>query len=169
MSLLERIASHKIILALPVVGMALIYMWQPISDYFLTGSYDENIVLQIETETNKIDDEHQLLVLHVKPVNRGSVPVEITSNNKKGSLNVEIRKIETTEKNNWVLNEHLPVVNKIDALRNYKNGYLIEPNAYYDEVEAISLEKGLYWIKAVLTFDNGDFIDQSSVVRISNE
>jgi len=152
MSILERIASHKIMLAMPVIGMAMIYMWQPISDYFLTGSYDANVILQIETEANKIDADNQLLVIHVKPINRGSVPVEITSNNKKGSLIVEIRKIENTTNNKWVLDENLPLVNTIDAIRNYKNGYMIEPNAYYDEVEAISLANGLYWIKVRTTY-----------------
>ena len=55
MDIFQRIASHKLMVALPVLGMAVIYLWQPISDYFLTGSFNENVVLQIETETNKID------------------------------------------------------------------------------------------------------------------
>ena len=169
MSILERIASHKIMLAMPVIGMAAIYMWQPISDYFLTGGYDANVILQIETEANKIDADNQLLVIHVKPINRGSVPVNISGDGKKGTLVVEIRKIENTTNNKWVLDENLQLVNTIDAIRNYKNGYMIEPNAYYDEVEAITLANGFYWVKATLTYDDGDFIDQSSVVKLTNE
>ena len=169
MKLIERIATHKIILALPVVGMAAIYMWQPISDYFLTGSYDENVVLQIETEANKIDADNQLLVLHIKPLNRGSVPVNISGDGKRGKFTLEVKRIDEVTNNGWVEQDKLELVNKADILRHYKDGYTIEPSAFYDEVEAIKLKLGTYWVNAKLTFDDGDYINESAVVKLSNE
>lgn len=45
MTLKEMLSPSKIMLALPVLGMFVLYMWQPISDYFLTGSYDDNVIV----------------------------------------------------------------------------------------------------------------------------
>ena len=169
MDIFQRIASHKLMVALPVLGIAAIYLWQPITELFLTGSYNENVVLQIETETNKIDLDNQLLVLHVKPLNRGSVPVNISGDGRKGKFTLEVKKIDTVANNGWVEQEKLTLVNNADILRHYKDGYTIEPNAFYDEVEAIKLKLGTYWINAKLTFDDGDYVNTSAVVKITND
>ncbi len=169
MDIFQRIASHKLMVAFPVLGMAVIYLWQPITELFLTGSYDDNVIVQLETETIKVNEHSQLLVLHVKPVNRGSVPVTITGDGKKGKFTVEVKRIDKTPDSQWIERDKLTLVNKTDILRHHKDGYTIEPNAYYDEVEAITLPTGIYWVNAKVTFDDGDYVDQSVAVKLANE
>jgi len=166
---LPKLTIKEILLSVPIIGAAAFYGWGPFSDYFLTGNYDENVMLAIETETIKLDDEQQLLTIHLKPANRGNVPVELRKEGKKGSLVLEVRKVENPENLKWINPDQLELVNKIDVLEKYKDGYLIEPNAYYDEIEAIKIPNGIYWIKAILTFKDGDIIDQSYVTKVSNE
>jgi hypothetical protein len=163
-----KLTLSKIALSVPIIGAIVFYAWGPFSEYFLTGSYDENIMLVVETENIKLDDKNQILTIHVKPMNRGNVPVELNQKEHKSSLVVEIRKIESPETLKWLNPDNLPLLNKTDILGKYKDGYLIEPNAYYDEIEAMSVPNGFYWVKATLTFDDGEFIDQSTIARVSN-
>lgn len=169
MSIFDRIASHKLIVALPVLGMAAIYLWQPITELFLTGSYDENVIVQLESEAIKVDEHNQLLVLHIKPINRGGVPVTVSGDGRKGKFTVEVKRIDKTPDAQWIERDKLVLVNQTDILRHYKGGYIIEPNAYYDEVEAITLPIGIYWVNAKITFDDGDYVDQSLAVKLVNE
>lgn len=165
----NAITPSKLALALPVLGMFIVYMWQPISDYLITGGYNENVVLLLENEALKIDDTKQMLVLHIKPQNRGNVPVDITSNKKHGKFTVEVRRMDNLQEANWQEPEKMPLVSSTDLLRHHKTGYTIESNAFYDEVEAMALKNGFYWVSAKLTFDDGDYIDESIVVSITNE
>ena len=166
---LSKITPSKFFIALPIIGTLIFYTWQPISEYFFTGSFDENIMLTLESESIKIDEKEQLLTLHIKPINRGNVPVELKKEGSKGNLIVEVRKIEDPERFKWIDPNTLKLINKIDTLAKFKGGYLIEPNAYYDEIEAIRLPVGIYWIRATLNYDNDDFIDQSLIVNLTND
>ena len=168
-NILQRIASHKLMLALPILAAAVIYLWTPISELYFMGTLHENVIVQLESEVIKVDEKRQLLVLHIKPVNKGSVPVAIIGDGKKGKITIEVKQIDKTQNEQWVESDQLRLVNKIDILRHHAEGYTIEPNSYYDEVEAITLPLGTYWIKAIVTFDDGDYVDQSLVVKLSNE
>lgn len=169
MNIIERIASHKLMVAIPFIGMAAVYLWTPITELFLTGSYDENVIVQLESEAIKIDGHSQLLVLHIKPINRGSVPVIIAGDGRKGKFTVEVKHIDKTSDRQWIESDKLVLVNKADVLRHHKDGYTVEPNAFYDEIEAITLPFGTYWVNVKITFDNGDYVDQSTVVKLSEE
>ena len=168
MNLVKNILSHKLIIALPVISMAIIYMWQPISEVF-RGTYNDNVIVVLETEILKIDKNKQLIVIHVKPQNNGNMPIDITSEKKHGKFTVEVRKLQNLDVAMWQDYEKLPLVNSIDLLRRYKDGYTIETGAFYDEVESIALTNGFYWINAKLTFDNGDYVNESSVIKLTND
>lgn len=169
MNVRQFFSPSKLAMALPVFGTLVFYLWQPINDYFITGGYNDNVVLAIESETIKVDNSKQLLVLHIKPQNRGNVPVDILSKSNKGKFTVEVRKIENIDNFKWLEESKMPLISSTDILRNHKDGYTIESGAFYDEVETIQLPIGLYWVKAKLTFSNSDYVDESTVVKLSNE
>ena len=77
--LLKKISAGWLAIALPAIGAAIFYLWQPITDFFVTGAYDENVIIQLDTESVKTDGTSELLVIHVKASNRGNVPVTIKS------------------------------------------------------------------------------------------
>lgn len=110
-----------------------------------------------------------MLVIHIKPFNKGSVPVEISGKDKHGKFTVEVRKVDNLLDAKFLDYKTMKVVSSTDILRNHKDGYSIEAGAYYDEVEAITLPIGFYWINARLTFNDGDYVDQSSLVKLENE
>jgi hypothetical protein len=169
MQLPSLITPQRLVLALSFVGAAIFYLWQPVSEYFLTGAYDENVVIQIESEKLKIDKDSQLLVLHVELFNKGNVAVDISGKNKHGKLTVDVRKFDKPQNAKWLEQEKMSLVNTADILRHHKDGYSIEPNAMYDETEAIALPLGFYWVTAKLTFDDGDYVDQSIAVKLDTE
>ena len=169
MKIKELLAPAKLMLGLPMLGLFVFYMYQPISDYYFKGSYNDNVIVLLESEILKVDDAKQMLILHIKPYNQGSVPVDITSKDKHGKLTVEIRKIDNLLDSKFLDYKNMKVVSTIDVLRNDKDGYTLEAGSYYDEVEAITLPMGFYWVNAKLTFSNDDYVDQSSVVKLVKE
>jgi hypothetical protein len=70
---LRKISTSWLALVVPVLGLAIFYLWQPVTDYFVTGAFDENVVLQIDAETVKSDSKNPLLVIHLKASNTGNV------------------------------------------------------------------------------------------------
>lgn len=171
MSIIERIKSHKLIIVASFIGMAAFYLWAPITALFITGSFHENLILELEPQAIKLDDHSQLLILHIKPTNKGSVPVNISGDGRKGQFTVEVKRVDKSKMQDfqWIESDKLILVNKIDILRHFKDGYSIEPNASYDEIEAITLPVGVYWVNAKITFNDGDYIDQSLAVKLSND
>jgi hypothetical protein len=164
---LKKISAGWLALALPVIGAGIFYLWQPITDYFVTGAFDENVVLLIDTETVKSDTKNHLLVVHVKASNRGNVPVTIKTDGGVGQIALQIRRIENPLEAKWLDPEKLPLVAEKNSLRNHNGVYVIAPNAFYEEVEAIPLPSATYWIKGSIIFENGEYIDQSAVVNHS--
>ena len=61
------------------------------------------------------------------------------------------------------------LVSKEDLLRNIvkekDDTYTIETNAAYDEVESIPLKNGVYYINAILNYDDA-YISQSQIVKL---
>ena len=160
---LKKISAGWIALVVPVMGADIFYLWQPVTDYFVTGTFDENVVLLIDAETVKTDTKNPLLVIHLKASNRGNVPVTIKSDEGVGQIALQVRKIGPQEEAKWLEPEKLPLVADTNSLRNHNGGYVIAPNAFYEEVEAIALPPGNYWIKGSIIFENGEYIDQSII------
>lgn len=161
---LKKISSGWLAFLVPAFGAAIFYLWQPLTELFVTGAYDENVVLQLDTESVKTDGKNQLLVIHIKATNRGNVPVNIKSDGGKGQILIQIRRVENPEEAKWIEPEKLPLVAQTDALRSHNGGYVIAPNAFYEEIENITLASGTYLIKGSIIFENKDYIDQSIVV-----
>ena len=164
---IKKISAGWLALVLPVIGAGIFYLWQPITDYFVTGAFDENVVLLIDTETVKSDTKNHLLVVHVKASNRGNVPVTIKTDGGVGQIALQVRRIENLSEAKWLDPEKLPLVAETNSLRNHNGGYVIAPNAFYEEVEGIALPSGTYWIKGSIIFENGEYIDQSTIVNHS--
>ena len=165
---LPKITLQQIYLALPVLGVFIFYMWQPISEVF-KGAYNDNVIVALETQLFTIDKDKKLLVIHVKPQNNGNMPVDVTSDKKHGKFTVEVRKFDNLDEAKWQEPEKMQLVNSTDILKRHKDGYTLETGAFYDEVESIALKNGFYWINTKLTFDNGDYVDESAVVKLTNE
>lgn len=161
----RKISLGWLAIALPAIGAAIFYLWQPITDFFVTGAYDENVIIQLDTESVKTDGTSELLVIHIKASNRGNVPVTIKSDGGTGQITLQVRRIEKAEDSKWLEPDKLQLVSEINALRAHKGGYIIAPNAYYEEVESIALPTGTYWVKGSINFENGEYIDQVTVVR----
>ena len=60
----KHFSAGWVALVISFIGAAGFYLWQPITDYFISGTFDENVILQIETDTLKSDGKSQLLVIH---------------------------------------------------------------------------------------------------------
>ena len=161
---LRKISTSWLALVVPVLGAAIFYLWQPVTDYFVTGAFDENVVLQIDAETIKSDTKNPLLVIHVKASNRGNVPVTIKTDGGIGQIAVQVRRIENPAEAKWIEPEKLQLVSETNSLRHHNGGYVIAPNAFYEEVEGIALPSATYWIKASIIFENGEYIDQTAIV-----
>ena len=58
------------------IGAILLWGWQPIESLF-TGEFNENLNVQINSEVVETCKPEKLLVLHIAPQNKGSVPIEI--------------------------------------------------------------------------------------------
>jgi hypothetical protein len=163
---IKELFKHKFLVTVSFFGILIFYLWQPISDFF-EGHFHQNVLLQIDTETINAEKGNQILVVHIKPINRGYVPVEIGDIGHPGSFTLEIRKVNSIKKNNWVEYNNLPIISKFNILNNYKDGYILEPGAVFDEVEAIELPQGNYWVKAVFSFGKDYFVDSSELVEIT--
>lgn len=151
-----------------MLGAIAFYLWQPVSEYFLTGSFEPNLSVHVETETFPLDAKESLLVIHVKIGNRGNVPVELLGTKGKGEISLEVRKLEGAPIGAWVEPGKLPLVASQNALAKHSGSYVLEPNSIFDEVETIPLPNGLYWIKATLGYPDGDYIDHVAVVKLEN-
>lgn len=161
---IKKISAAWMALILPALGAGIFYLWQPVTDYFVTGTFDENVVLLVDAETVKTDTKNPLLVIHLKASNRGNVPVTIKSDGGIGQIALQVRRIERPEEAKWLEPEKLPMVAETNSLRHHNGGYVIAPNAFYEEVEAIALPSGNYWIKGSIIFENGEYIDQAAIV-----
>lgn len=150
------------------IGFALFWGWQPLVSLF-AGEYNENLIIQISSEIINTCQTEKLLVLHVLPENKGNVPVEI-GGKKGGSMTVSVKRLPATlQKDQWINPSGLPLVAQMDILKSHPDGYMLERNVSYDEVETIALQPGIYWAGVVITYPDGDYVDQSIVVKVSDE
>ena len=102
-------------------------------------------------------------------MNKGQVPVEI-GGKKKGSMVVTVKRFpDNLVKDKWVDPKTLPTISEMDILKEHPDGYIVDKNVDYDEVETIPLLPGIYWAGVVLTFNDGNYVDQSIVVKLADE
>jgi hypothetical protein len=157
--------SGLIAIAASVLGAGVVYLWQPITDLFVTGAYDPNVIIQVDSDSVKGDGNTPLLVVRVRAVNKGNVPATLKDEAGKGEINVEVRAIEDTAPGEWLEPSKLRSVGKKNLLVDHAGGYVVAPNSYYEEVGMIALKPGTYWIKSTLTFPDGDYVDQVHVTH----
>jgi hypothetical protein len=67
---IKKISAGWLALVVPVIGAGIFYLWQPITYYFVTEAFDENVVLLIDAEIVKSDTMNSLLAIDVKAYNR---------------------------------------------------------------------------------------------------
>jgi len=142
------------------LGAAIFFLWQPVMEYFITGTYDDNLVLQLEAQTMKADADQRLVVLRVKAANKGNVPVRLTSQGK-GDLTLEIRKIGKTEVAQWVDPTSYPVIARKLVLAADSSDLVVPPNSYWSKEVTIPLVEGMYWMSGILKRKDGDQISES--------
>jgi hypothetical protein len=157
--------SGLIALVASVLGAGVVYLWQPITDLFVTGAYDPNVIIQVDSDSVKGDGNTPLLVVRVRAVNKGNVPATLKDEAGKGEINVEVRAIEDTAPGEWLDPNKLRSVGKKSLLSAHYGGYVVAPNSYYEEIGMIALKPGTYWIKSTLTFPDGDYVDQVHVTH----
>lgn len=137
------------------VGAAVFFLWQPVMEYFITGTYDDNVVIQLEADSMKLDSELKLMVIRIRAANKGNVPVKLTSD-RKGDLTIEIHKIEKTALNQWLDPIQSPTVAKKMILEANSVDLIVAPNSYWSREVSLALPVGTYWIKSTLNRKNGE-------------
>ena len=163
--MLDKVKNKSGLIALiaSIAGAGVIYLWQPITDLFVTGAYDPNVIIQVDSDSVKGDGNTPLLVVRVRAVNKGNVPATLKDEAGKGELVVEVRAIEDTAPGERLEPSKLRSVAKKNLLVDHAGGYVVAPNSYYEEVGTIPLKPGTYWIRSTLTFPEGDYVDQVHV------
>jgi hypothetical protein len=150
------------------IGLALFWGWQPLVSLF-TGDFNENLNIQISFETVETCKPAKLLVLHIQPQNKGSIPIEM-GGEKSGSMIVTVRQIpDDLPVDKWLNPDTLKIVATTDIIKRHPGGYYLDRNIAYDEAETIAVRPGNYWAGVVVTYPDGDYIDQSIVARVSEE
>jgi len=163
----HKLSTGWIAAFLTFVGAGVIYLWQPVMDYFVTGTYDENIILKLETDSFALKDHLNLLAIRVKADNRGSVPVRLPNPPGEGVLSIEVRRIKDPIPGVWLDFGQLPLVTKTQALKQATpNPISVATNAIYEEVQTIVLPDGDYWIKVFLSTSSNPSLTQSSVLHL---
>lgn len=141
--------------------------WWTYHVFGVTAVEDSNLTLSISTDTIGYQGNLKLLVIHARPKNLGKTPIEI-GGKKAGGFHVTIKELPKNIQDGQLLEaEKLSVLVKdVDILRHYHDGYIIEPEGIYDEVEAIPLHKGLYLLEAVFDLDREDYVNAYSIVEV---
>jgi hypothetical protein len=154
--------------ALSAVGAAAFLLWQPLMDYFITGTYDENIVIQLEGASMKIKEDPKLLVIRVKATNKGNVPVKLIPEGK-GDMTIEVHKIEKAEPGEWVDPASTPILTKKLILDAAAGNLVVPPGSYWSREVSMPLPKGTYWIKSTLNRKTGEPITEATYFEHSKQ
>lgn len=137
------------------IGAAIFLFWQPVMDYFITGTYDDNVVVQIDAESVAIDSSDKLLVVRVRALNKGSVPFKLNSDGK-SELTLEVRQIDRAVKGRWVDPSSYPVTIKKSVLEATAADVTVAPNSYWAREFSVPMPVGAYWLQAKLHRKSGD-------------
>lgn len=140
--------------------------WWTYHIFDVTAVEESNLTLSISTDIIDYQDSLKLLVIHTRPKNLGKIPVEI-GGKKAGGFHVSIKKLEKNiQGGQWLEAEKLAEFKKVNILRHHPDGYVIEPDGNYDEVEAIPLPKGLYLLEAVFDLNRDEYFNTYSIVDV---
>lgn len=141
------------------LGAAVFFLWQPIMDYFITGIYDDNVVVQIDAETIAIDKNQKLLNIRVRALNKGSVPFKLNLDGKSEFM-LEVRPIDRLEKGQWVDPTSYPIAIKKNLIESLTADIAVAPGSYWGKEYAVLMPSGAYWLQARLHRKNGeDLVD----------
>jgi hypothetical protein len=166
MNVLDKILEHKLVVAMTIIGGLVYTLYEPITKLFFEGYFHPNIILDLQVESFDLDKSRNLLVVHVLPNNKGNVPYVIKDKN---VFTLEVRKLRNLETNKWVDYGKQELITKTDLLRNIitdkGDTYTIETNGVYDEVESIPLANGIYYVNAILNYDDA-YVNQSQIVKL---
>lgn len=146
-------------------GAAIFLFWQPINDYFITKVYDDNIVLQLDTDSLTSADDQSLLTIRVRVANRGTVPVQLNSHSN-DELNLEIRHVDKFQQGQWVDTDLQPVVAKKIVLKMDKSIVSVSPNSYWAKEIAVPLKVGTYVLRANLNKQGGSLVSEEIFVQL---
>jgi hypothetical protein len=166
---IKQFSAGWVALLLSFAGVASLYLWQPITEFFFLKTYEENIVLTVNTEVLPASKDNYLVVVTMRLTNSGNVPAVINSDHHEGKLHLEVRKIEHSPAGKWIDPAKLTLVAEKSVLAKHAGLLQIFPDAFLKEVEAITLPAGNYWIHAVVTPANSPAIQQSTVVSVSDK
>lgn len=134
---------------LSALGAFVFFLWQPIMDYFITGTYDDNVVLQMDTDSITVDATHKLLNVRVRTANKGSVPFKLSADGK-SNLSLEIHHIEHADNGQWIDPTKSPEVANKALVDSATTDITIAPNSYWSREVSVALPTGAYWLQVKL-------------------
>jgi len=114
----------------------------------------ENLSLGVTAESVEYRGDLRLLVIHVKPKNIGKVLVE------PATFRLVVRKIPLGLPEGKIV-ELAPIepMTSFDLLRHDRDGYEMEPNVEYDDVEVVVVPKNIVvHVEAELGFQDGSVV-----------
>jgi len=128
----------------------------------ITDTTAPNIQLSISTEYQRYSDELRLLFIHVRSKNAGRVPVVPG-----GGFVVTVRRVSNNVGQGAPYLEESPEFYKVDLMKMFPDGYVLEPGVEHDQVLALVVPKdSIYAIKATLDLRGNDEVDRTVVARV---
>ena len=154
-------SKQWIALVASIVGLAILYLWQPITDYFITGLYDENITVKSEIESIYSLNEKPTIVVRTRISNRGNVPfkIEYDANDQE----ITIYKIKKEEVGEWYKFENIEKIASKKIFEVEQQNTEIAPSAFIEKNNMISLNEGLYLIKINVKGKNGYHFEEEEI------
>jgi len=165
MNLLEidwkKHSKQWIALIASVVGLVILYLWQPITDYFITGLYDENITVKSEIDSIYNINELPTIIIRTRISNRGNVPFKIDYESK--DQEITIYKIKKEKNGVWYDFSKSEKITSKKLFNTDQQNIEIAPSAFIEKNNMISLEEGLYLIKLNVNGKNGYHYEEEEV------
>jgi hypothetical protein len=150
-----------IALVISALGIVTLYLWQPISDFFITGAYDEILTLKTEFETVDQQGNEPLLVIQAKVTNRGNVPVKIDPS--KTDQTIEIYELGEIKKFEWLSDSKGKLVAKKTFFEGESAEIQVAPSSHIERLSAIRLPHGIYVIKTKLKIKTGVELNETEI------
>ena len=145
--------------------------WWTYNNFIAEDTHEADPNISVSAEVQPYDATRALLVVHVKPVNHGKVPIELDGG-EQGDIDVTIKEIPPGLGNGHIEQDKLVAVPNATArniVSRYK-GYVLEPGTEYDEIESFVVPRGkMYLVTAEMDHYDTDpdvEVDGSTVVRI---
>ena len=159
-------------LALTCMSVAAIVIgaWWTYHNFIAEDTHDISPNISVSAEVQEYDDKRALLIVHVKPKNSGKVPVNLEGGDK-GDIDVRVVALPARLANGRIdVDKLLPVASAKNIVKRFK-GYVIEPGAEYDEVEAFVMpRRTTYFLTAEMSHydqNSADEVDGSCVVKVN--